>query len=54
MLKDFFGFYPDVAGTPLKQPGNFEFTGKLHHVYYGGAYYTLIAEQGAVKMKKEK
>jgi hypothetical protein len=54
MLKDFFGFYPNVAGDPLKQPGNFEFTGKLHHVYYGGAYYTLIAEKGAVKMKKEK
>ncbi len=54
MLKDFFGFYPDVAGGPLKSPGNFDFSGKLHHVLYGGSYYTLIAEKGSVKMKKEK
>ncbi len=54
MLKNFFGFYPDVEGNVLMNniPGNFE--GRLYHVLYGGDYYTLTAEDGKVKMKKEK
>jgi hypothetical protein len=54
MLKDFFGFYPDVDGTIIHEPGTFPFSGKMHHVLYGGEYYTLIAENGSVKMKKER
>ncbi|MCP4311027.1 MAG: hypothetical protein GY790_07175 [Bacteroidetes bacterium] len=54
MLKDFFGFYPGAAGSPVKNSGAFGFSGKLHHVLYGGEYYTLITENGKVIMKKEK
>jgi hypothetical protein len=54
MLKDFFGFYPDAEGSPLKDPGTLEFSGKLYHVLYGGDYYTLVSENGKVTMKKEK
>ena len=53
MLKDFFGFYPGAEGSPVKNPGRFDFTGKLYHVLYGGDYYTLIAKNGSVEMKKE-
>jgi hypothetical protein len=53
MLKDFFGFYPGVEGPPVKDPGRFGFSGKLHHVFYAGEYFTLVAENGAVKMIKE-
>jgi len=53
MLKNFFGFYPDVKGNPLINTAPENFSGKLHHIRYGGAYYTLIAENGKVKMKKE-
>lgn len=54
MLKNFFGFYPEINGTPLRQNVPEEFTGKLYHVRYGDAYYTLTAKDGAVKMKKER
>lgn len=54
MLKDFFGFYPDADGSPVSDPGTFDFSGKLHHVLYGDEYYTLIVEKGRVKMKKER
>jgi hypothetical protein len=53
MLKDFFGFYPGVDGSPVKDPGSFGFSGKLHHVLYGGEYFTLVAEDGRIKMIKE-
>lgn len=54
MLKDFFGFYPDIEGNAITGKGPSEFSGKLHHVLYGGQYYTLIAEKGTIKMKKER
>lgn len=54
MLKDFFGFYPGVEGNPLMQTAPEQFTGKLHHVLYGDDYYTLIAKDGKIKMKKER
>jgi len=54
MLKDFFGFYPGAEGSPIKDPGSFDFSGKLYHVLYGGEYYTLISDRGSIKMKKEK
>lgn len=53
MLKDFFGFYPGAVGPPVKNPGTFDFSGKLHHVLYGGEYYTLVADGGTIEMKKE-
>ena len=54
MLKNFFGFYPGAEGSPVEDPGNLNFSGKLYHVFYGGEYYTLVAEGGKVEMKKEK
>ena len=53
MLKNFFGFYPGVDGPPIHQTAPENFTGKLHHVQYGGEYYTLVAKDSKVKMKKE-
>jgi hypothetical protein len=53
MLKNFFGFYPDVEGNPLKQNENWHFNGKMYHVKYGGDYYTLISKDGKVEMIKE-
>jgi len=53
MLKNFFGFYPDVKGNVLLKTAPPEFTGKLYHVLFDGEYYTLSAENGKVKMKKE-
>jgi hypothetical protein len=54
MLKNFFGFYPRVEGPPLMDTGPLDFNGKLHHVRYGGHYYTLTSKQGKIRMKKEK
>jgi len=54
MLKDFFGFYPHVEGSPVKDPGSFGFSGKLYHVLYGGEYYTLTLKKGEITMKKER
>jgi hypothetical protein len=54
MLKDFFGFYPDVEGRAFRDPGTFDFSGRLHHLRYNGSYYTMEVEQGSVTMKKER
>ncbi|MBN1132268.1 MAG: hypothetical protein JXA39_04275 [Bacteroidales bacterium] len=54
MLKCFFGFYPDIQGNPLMETTPPDFEGKLYHVYYGGAFYTLRAKSGKVKMIKER
>ena len=53
MLKNFFGFYPDVKGNVPVNTAPSEFTGKLYHVLFGGEYYTLSAEKGKLKMQKE-
>ncbi|HNR72568.1 MAG TPA: hypothetical protein PKH83_01085 [Cyclobacteriaceae bacterium] len=53
MLKDFFGFYPSVDGTVLKQNEGWHFNGKLHHVKYQGKYYILDATEGMTKMIEE-
>jgi hypothetical protein len=54
MLKCFFGFYPEVEGNPIRNPGNFKFKGKLHHVYYRGEYYSISNNNGKLKMTIEK
>jgi len=53
MLKDFFGFYPDISGKVINSPGSYSFSGKLHHVLYGEEYYTLINDHGKIEMIKE-
>ncbi len=54
MLKNFFGFYPDVERQILQQNVPDDFSGKLYHVLYGGNYYTLVAEGGKVRMRGER
>jgi len=52
MLKNFFGFYPQVDGSPIsdtKQPINFK--GKIYNVMYGGKLYNLSTDNGKTKMK---
>jgi hypothetical protein len=53
MLKNFFGFYPTVDGTPLRQNKDWNFDGKLHHVKYRGKYYALDATSGHTVMTEE-
>lgn len=54
MLKDFFGFYPDISGRIVEERGRMDFSGKLHHVLYGGEYYTIHNEGGRISIEKER
>jgi hypothetical protein len=53
MVKCFFGFNPEINGEAIKKPGALNLDAKLHHVLYGGEYYTLELSQGEVSLKKE-
>ncbi len=53
MLKNFFGFYPEVEGDPIRQHENWSFDGTLYHVKYKGDYYTLRSSGNEVIMEKE-
>ncbi|TRX59597.1 hypothetical protein FNH22_10655 [Fulvivirga sp. M361] len=53
MLKNFFGFYPMVDGSPFNPSKDRSFNGKLHHVKYKGKYYTLDATAYKMVMKEE-
>jgi hypothetical protein len=53
MLKDFFGFYPQIEGDAIRPAQNFEFSGKMHHVLYGGEYWSIEYSNGVPIMKKE-
>lgn len=53
MLKNFFGFYPSVDGTPIRPNKDWTFKGKLHHVMYKGKYYTLDSTGDEIKMIEE-
>lgn len=52
VMKDFFGFYPQIDGKPVitntKQP--IKFKGKLYNVSYGGKLYDLSCDNGVNKM----
>lgn len=52
MLKNFFGFYPNIQGNVIQQ-NNWDFNGTLHHVKYKNEYYRLVASNGIVEMVKE-
>jgi hypothetical protein len=54
MLKDFFGFYPDPDGTPIKAARDFRFDGSIHHVFYRNDYYTIKYRSCKPAMIKEK
>jgi len=53
MLKDFFGFYPQINGEALRVKENWQFSGKLHHVVYKNDYYTITYKSGKPVMLKE-
>lgn len=53
MLKDFFGFNPQVSGDAIRKPGALDLDGTLRHVLYGGEYYTLELRRGEVSFTKE-
>ena len=53
MLKNFFGFYPNMEDQIIQTNNNFNFNGQLHHVKYKNEYYRLEAVNGEVKMIKE-
>ncbi len=52
MLKDFFGFYPNVKGQSITSQKKPNFTGTLYNVKYGGVYYRLISKDGKVEMER--
>lgn len=54
MLKDFFGFYPQIDGETLTVRDDFQFEGKLHRVFYKNEYYTIEYKSGKPVMTKEK
>lgn len=53
MLKDFFGFNPDINGNVFKVNPDWQFNGKMYHVFYGGEYYTIEYKEGKPVMIKE-
>lgn len=54
MLKDFFGFYPQIDGESVAVRDDFQFEGKMHHVFYKNEYYTIEYKSGKPVMTKEK
>jgi len=54
VLKDFFGFYPQIGGEAQQTHGPFELSGKLYHVLYKNAYYTIMLQNGKPKMIRER
>lgn len=53
MLQGFFGFDPDVDGTPIGKVPVIDFEGKMHHVLYQGNYYSIQLKNGQSTMIKE-
>lgn len=54
VLKDFFGFYPQINGTPLREHAPLDLSGNLYHVYYKNTYYTISLKNGKTKMIRER
>lgn len=54
MLKDFFGFYPNVEGQAITAQMKPHFTGTLYHVKYGNDYFKLTSKNGEIEMKSMK
>lgn len=53
LIKAFMGFYPDIQGNAMQPTQKINFTGKIHHVLYGGKYYSLSYENGETQMTEE-
>lgn len=54
MLKCFFGFNPDATGNIIQPPQDIQFDGELHHVLYGGKYYSIRRHDGQISFEQEK
>ena len=54
MLKCFFGFNPEVSGNVIKVPNGIALEGTLHHVLYGGKYYSIKRHNGQIDFEEEK
>jgi len=54
VLKDFFGFYPQIGGEALQNHGPLNLSGKLYHVLYNNAYHTILLDNGKPRMIREK
>jgi hypothetical protein len=54
MLKCFFGFNPDISGNVIKDPGQIDLEGTLHHVYFAGRYHAIKREGGKLTMIEER
>jgi len=50
MLKNFFGFYPEINGSPVSENAKPNFNGTLYNVKYGGRYFNLVSQAGNVEM----
>jgi hypothetical protein len=53
MVKDFFGFYPQINGEILQNKKEWPFRGKLHHVHYKNEYYSIEFKAGKPVMLRE-
>jgi hypothetical protein len=53
LVKCFFGLNPDIKGDPIRKASPLNLNAKLHHVLYGGEYYTMELKEGDVRMEKE-
>jgi hypothetical protein len=55
MLKNFFGFYPQINGKVIEDKDIWPFKGKskLHHVYYNNEYYTIEFQNDKPVIVKE-
>lgn len=53
VIKDFFGFFPEINGDVIHKHDPLPFTGTLHHVWYDNKYYTLVYNNGETKMTEE-
>lgn len=53
MLQGFFGYDPDVEGSPIGKVPSIGFEGKMHHVLYRGEYYSIELKDGQSILTKE-
>jgi len=54
MIRDFFGFNPQINGETIKTNGKIQFNGTLYHVFYKNEYFTIKHKNGKSKLLKER
>ncbi|MGV3510090.1 MAG: hypothetical protein ACO1N7_12435 [Sphingobacteriaceae bacterium] len=53
VLKCFMGFNPEINGKTIQPTEKIDFAGTLHHVLYGGKYYSVTYNNGKTTMVDE-